>query len=77
MVDVEKVRLEARAILDKFGQQLESVKISSRLKRDSSEIGVRDEKKGNSCDESFRTIMLKNAQKKNDECIILEKGAWT
>ncbi len=77
MVDVEKIRAEARAILDKFGNQLKSVKISSHLTGKSSEMGVRDEKNGESCDLNFKTIMFKNAPKKNDECIILEKGAWT
>ncbi len=77
MVDIEKIRAEARMILDKFGKQLENVKISSKLNKKSSEMGVRDEKDGESCDLNFRTIMLKNAPNKDDECIILEKGAWT
>ncbi len=76
-MDVEKVRVEAREILDKFGKQLEKVKISSKLVNGGSEIGVRDEKKGESCKDNFRKIMFKNAPKKDDECIILEKGAWT
>ncbi len=76
MVDVDKVRVEARTILDKFGKQLENIKISPHLIKKSSETGVRDEKNGESCDSNFKTIMFKNAPKKDDECIILEKGAW-
>ncbi len=76
-MDADKIRTDARAILDKFGEELKGVKISQNFTKRNSEIGVRDEKKGESCDLNFKTIMFKNAPKKNDECIILEKGAWT
>jgi Asp-tRNA(Asn)/Glu-tRNA(Gln) amidotransferase C subunit len=74
-MDIEKIRAEAREILDKFGKELENVKISNLVKK-SDEMGVRKERGGEKCDSDFRTIMLKNAPNKNDECIVLEKGAW-
>lgn len=75
-IDIEKTRDEARAILDKFGKELKGVKISQFSIFDRSDTGVRDEKVGESCDEKFRTIMFKNAPKSDEECLILEKGAW-
>ena len=75
-MDVEKVRAEARAILDKFGAQLKEVKISSKIVFDGKDKGVRDEKKGNICDNDFRTIMFKNAPHFDEECLILEKASW-
>ncbi len=74
-MDIEKVRLEARAIMDKFGAQLKDVKISSKTSL-SSEKGVRDENKGDICESNFRTIIFKNAPNSDSECLILEKATW-
>lgn len=70
----EEVRKEARALLDKFGKDLENVKINSKSLKYSGEL--RKEKSGEKCDTSFKTIMFKNAPRKNEECLILEKASW-
>ena len=77
MVNDEKIRAEARAVLDKFGNELKNVTISSKIVLDSSDKGVRDEGKGATCVDSFRTIMFKNAPKSDEECLIVEKGSWS
>ncbi|MBM3232055.1 hypothetical protein FJZ21_01605 [Candidatus Pacearchaeota archaeon] len=69
----EKAKSEARQILDKFGQDLKGVKISKSIKEGGE---LRKEKEGKGCDIEFRTIMFKNAKRKNDECLILEKASW-
>ncbi len=75
-MDAEKAKIEARAILDKFGAELKEIKIVSKASFDASDKGVRDEKGGKICGDYFRTIMFKNAPKSDSECLILEKGAW-
>lgn len=75
-MDVEKVRADARTILDKFGAQLESIKVSSNYHKETKDLGTRKEKKANVCDSGFRAIMFKNAPKKDEEYLILEKGSW-
>ncbi len=70
----EEVIKEARIILEKFGKDLEGVKISSKVT--GSKGYLREEKKGQECDVDFKTIMFKNAPDKDEECIILEKAHW-
>ena len=70
------MRIEAHVILDKFGAQLKDVKISSKIVSHSLDKGVREEKKGESYDLSFRTTMFKNAPHFDEECLILEKASW-
>lgn len=69
----EKIKSEARKLLDKFGKDLKNVKISNT----SRSFGkLREEEKGLECDSSFKTIMFKNAKHKNDLYLLLEKGSW-
>lgn len=72
-MDNEKSKLEAKALLDKFGKDLKEVKISDSIKESGD---LRIEKSGENCDVEFRTIMFKNAKRKNDMYLLLEKGSW-
>lgn len=75
-MDIEKARVEARTILDKFGSELKNIKLSSKELVNTSEKGVRHEKKIEPSDSNFKTIMFKNAPKSDGECLILEKATW-
>ncbi|MEK6894879.1 MAG: hypothetical protein AABX10_05465 [Nanoarchaeota archaeon] len=69
----DKIKSEARELLDKFGKDLKNVKISKSLKNSGD---LRNEKSGEKCDIKFRAIMFKNAKRKNDSYLLLEKGSW-
>ena len=73
-MDVEKIKIEARALLDKFGKDLENIELSSKIVK--SHGLLREEKNGNVCDVMFKTIMFKNAPHKNDTSLFAEKGSW-
>lgn len=72
-MDNEKSKLEAKQLIGKFGKDISHVKISESIKG-SGELRV--EKSGENCDVEFRTIMFKNANRKNDMYLLLEKGSW-
>ena len=72
----EKIRKEAKAIMDNFSKKLSKVdgKISeSFIERDVSE---RQDGNGSECDEDFRRRVLENAPNKNSDFIIGEKKSW-
>jgi len=74
----EKIKKEAKLILDKFSKSLEKVeteiKEAKGVQRD---IQLREEKKEKAKqDSSFRKSFFKNAPNKEDDFIIAEKGAW-
>ncbi len=71
------VKGEAHIILDKFGKDLESVKLDKRSGLSKKGLSYRKEKKGEECDKDFKTIMFKNAPRANDLYLLLEKGSWT
>jgi hypothetical protein len=74
MVDREKIRKEAKRIMDSFARALAKVKISeSRVERVNDR---RDEGGGSGGDKDFRKIMFENAPKKRNGCIEAEKGGW-
>ena len=75
MADAEKARAEARVILDKFAKEIGKVKTSEIFLK-GEDSGVREELGGVKCDTNFRTTMLKNAPKSDEECLIVEKGSW-
>jgi len=73
--DKEKIRNEARAILDKFGASLKSVKLGKEGFKN--EIGgFRNEKEGLSGNEDFRKRMFANAPEVDGDCILAEKKKW-
>ena len=69
----EKIKSEARNLLDKFGMDLKNIKILD-ISRSSGKL--RNEEKGQECDSSFKTIMFKNAKRKNESYLLLEKSHW-
>jgi len=75
MVNVEKSRVEAQDILKGFAKELSKIKTSEVSVKDDG-ITTRYESNGQICDKEFRTIMFKNAPKKDEECLIVEKGNW-
>lgn len=70
----EKIHSDAKEILDKFGDDLKDIKIQSNFMKEGGEL--REEKDGESCDVEFKTIMFKNAKRKDDAYLILEKSSW-
>ena len=75
MVDEDKIRAEARRILDKFGKSLSVVKFKEKdLKI--KEGGFREEGSGSECDSEFREKMFANAPEKEGNYIVAEKKKW-
>ncbi|HLC54003.1 MAG TPA: hypothetical protein VJK07_00045 [Candidatus Nanoarchaeia archaeon] len=72
----EAIRKEAREILESFAKTLEKAKVPAK-KEDVGGEGVRKEGNGMKCDDDFRKRMFENAPRKDKDCIIAEKGAWT
>jgi len=71
----EKIRSEARRILDKFGKSLSKVKFKEKdLKI--KEGGFREEGSGSECDSEFRERMFSNAPEREDNFIVAEKKKW-
>ena len=70
----QKIKEEARQILDKFGKALE--KVPETIKREGKSESFRDEKDGEKGDIDFRKRFFKNAPRKNEDFIIAEKGNW-
>ncbi len=71
----EKVREEAKQILQKFAKSLENVKLKE--KKGKKEVGgFREEGVGAEPDGDFRKRMFDNAPQKDEDCIIAEKKEW-
>jgi len=71
----EKIRLEAKEILEKFAKTLENVKLKE--KKAKKEVGgFREEGQGEHGDKDFRKRMFANAPNKNEDNIIAEKKSW-
>jgi hypothetical protein len=73
--EAQKLEEETKKLLDKFSKALASVKGEEEwnVERESDR---RTESGGNSCDETFRRIMLENAPQHDDDFIIAEKKTW-
>jgi len=75
-MDKEKVRKQAKQILDKFAKALEKVEdekdIDFYVDREKSE---REEGGGREC-KDFKKKLLENAPEKNNDFVIVEKGDW-
>jgi len=70
----ERIRKEARTILDKFAKALEKVETKeSFVERKKC---AREEGEGDEPNESFRQIFFQNAPEVNNNCIQAEKGKW-
>ena len=74
MMDQNKVKIEAKKILDRFAKALEKVKTKETEFYVDREEFERAEIKGK-C-EDFKLELLKNAPQKDGDFIIAEKGKW-
>ena len=85
----ETIKLRAKKLMDEFMTALESVKSTPEVLGQSRELSTRKQKKptpsenleaghkaGPEPDHSFRDLMLKNAPKIKDGCILAEKKTW-
>ena len=76
-MDIEKIKRQAKQILDSFADALASVE-----KEGKEEAGVdreefeRKEGDGKEGDADFRSNFLKNAPGHDDDFIIAERGEW-
>ena len=77
MINKEKIKKEAKQILDKFASALakvDSEKIEIGVDRDEFE---RKEGSGDGClDKDFKKNFLKNAPEHDDDFILTERGSW-
>lgn len=71
--DIQK---QAKRIMDSFSLKLAGV--DKKVKEPIVERGdgMREEKEGEECDETFRKMLFKNAPNKNKDFIIAEKKGW-
>mgnify|MGYP001561055051 CR=1 FL=1 len=72
-MDQDKVEIEAKKILDKFAKALEIVKTKEDFYVDRDKF--EREENGINCND-FKPSLLENAQKKDNDFIISEKGNW-
>lgn len=71
----EKIRKQAREILDSFSRSFEGVKVKGReFKKEVG--GFREEGAGFAGDSDFRDRMFENAPLKSEDFIIAEKKKW-
>jgi len=77
-MDKEKIKQEAKQVLDKFAGALAKIK-TEKTKEDfyvDREKFERFEKEGKCEDKDFKKSLLENAPKKDNDFIIAEKGGW-
>ncbi len=72
----EKIREQAKKIMDNFAAVLEPLEHETREVRIERQEDTRQEINGKEADPEFRKIMFKNAKNKNGKHIIAEKGEW-
>ena len=72
----EEIKLEAKKIMDSFSKALEKVDFEDIDTSVLREEQMRKETKPWKCDNEFRSKVLKNAPKKDEDNIIAEKGSW-
>jgi predicted Asp-tRNA(Asn)/Glu-tRNA(Gln) amidotransferase subunit C len=71
----EKIRKEARKLLDKFSRSLEKVEVKEeKIKKNRG--GFREEGNGEESDADFKKRMFENAPEKDENFIIAEKKNW-
>ncbi len=74
--DKEKIRKEAREVLEKFGKALDKIDVQN-LKKEERIGGYRIEKEAGECSDDFRRRFFNNAPNKNEDSILAEKGNWS
>jgi hypothetical protein len=75
MINEEKIRKEAKAILDRFALALEEVNVGEKkLKKEVG--GFRKELGSEDRDDEFRKNLFENAPETEGDCLIAEKKKW-
>jgi len=74
-MDKRQIEKEAKEILDKFALALGKVKIDESDFHFSREEFERKEGDGELC-EGFKSKLLENAPRHDDDFVIVEKGGW-
>ena len=73
----EKIKREAKLILDKFAKALEKIKTEeSFVEREEDRRKVGDGNREENPDSEFRKIFFENAPSIKKECIEAERGKW-
>ena len=73
-LDADKIRRDAKKILDKFGETLE--RVPETVKKQELSDSFRVEGGGSESDPGFRERFFANAPKTDEDCIIAEKAKW-
>jgi hypothetical protein len=74
-MDQEKIRAEAKQLMDDFMKELDKVKEIKEevgIRRNASKRVPSESKYGN----DFKKRLLSNAPKSEDDCIVVEKKKW-
>lgn len=74
-VEKEKIRKDARRIMEDFGATLNKVKTREK-KKENQVGGFREEGAGESASEDFRQRMFDNAPGRKGDFLISEKKKW-
>jgi hypothetical protein len=76
----EKIRKEARKLMDKFADKISKIKKLEEPLIEMEKCERQEHEKGEKCcdcnDSDFREIMFQNAPDKNKDFIIAEKKKW-
>lgn len=76
-MDQGEIKKQAKKIIDNFASALESVKVEGEEFVEREEDRRKETPEEEKTDSEFRKIILKNAPKTKDDCILAEKGKWT
>jgi len=71
----EKIKKQAKDLLDKFSSKLEGIRLSEKVVQEGGE-NLREEGNGWKTNEDFREFMMDNAPFVDDGLIVAEKGWW-
>ncbi len=75
-MDIEKIKSDAKRIIDSFSEKLSRVKVSEEEPAIERKEYERKEGDGEECDREFRKIMFENAPNKHGDFILGEKKKW-
>lgn len=75
-MDQDKIKRQAKQILDNFADALASVEKEAKEEYVEREEFERKEGDGEECDADFRSNFLKNSPSHDNDFIIAERGEW-
>lgn len=76
MVDLEKIKSDAKKIIDSFSEKLSKVHVLDKEPIIERKDFERKEGDGENCDNDFKKIMFENAPNKHEDFILAEKKRW-